>query len=322
MAGGGTRRCFIARGHHCPPPQPQVRGHSTDATALTPLFAHPRLGTPGWHHGGTQPGHPSAPLIPAAGHWGGVRGGRGQSLDRDGALAEVGLADEGVDEDGVAAAARILRGAEDGVQPLAVRAPHHKAFAPQRFGHRVVICREGTGTRLWHQRDSGGDNGATGHGPNLPAASWPPSAAPSGRCGATRSGSTHPRVTQGHQASPDQGARCPPPVCRGRWGQRSPRYSRPHATLLPSMATCSREIWLQHASLPTKAMMGVCRGQSTGPPRPGDNPERGQNPQFHPPTPRFGAVSPCAAQRCRTLSGCSPASRHRTGPKPGRGRDK
>lgn len=91
------------------------------------------------------------------------------------------------------------------------------------------------------------------------------------------------------------------------------------------MATCSREIWLQHASLPTKAMMGVCRGQSTGPPRPGDNPERGQDPQSHPPTPRFGAVSPCAAQRCRTLSGCSPASRHRTGPKPGRwhrGRDK
>lgn len=210
-----------------PPPQPQVRGHSTDATTLTPLFAHPRLGTPGWHHGGTQPGHPSAPLIPAAGHWGGVRGGRGQSLDRDGALAEVGLADEGVDEDGVAAAARILRGAEDGVQPLAVRAPHHEAFAPQRFGHRVVICREGTGTRLWHQRDSGGDNGATGHGPNLPAASWPPSAAPSGRCGATRSGSTHPRVTQGHQASPDQGARSPP-QCVGDSGDSAHPGTRGH----------------------------------------------------------------------------------------------
>lgn len=71
---------------------------------------------------------------------GGIGGERGQSLDGDGALAEIGLANEGVDEDGVAAAARILRGAEDGVQPLAVRAPHHEAFAPQRFGHRVVIC--------------------------------------------------------------------------------------------------------------------------------------------------------------------------------------
>ena len=66
------------------------------------------------------------------------------SLDRDGAVAEVGLADEGVDEDGVALAARILRGAEDGVQALAVRATHHEAFATQSFGHRVVVCREGT----------------------------------------------------------------------------------------------------------------------------------------------------------------------------------
>lgn len=66
------------------------------------------------------------------------------SLNGDGTIAEVGLADEGVDEDRVALAARILRGTEDGVQPLTVRATHHEAFATQSFGRRVVVCREGT----------------------------------------------------------------------------------------------------------------------------------------------------------------------------------
>ena len=70
------------------------------------------------------------------------------SLDGDGAIAEVGLADEGIDEDGAALAARILRGAEDGVQPLTVRATHQEAFAPQSFSHRVVVCREGTAVAL------------------------------------------------------------------------------------------------------------------------------------------------------------------------------
>lgn len=36
-----------------------------------------------------------------------------------------------------------------------------------------------------------------------------------------------------------------------------PVYARPHATLLPSIGTCSLDIWLQHASFPTRAITGV-----------------------------------------------------------------
>lgn len=39
--------------------------------------------------------------------------------------------------------------------------------------------------------------------------------------------------------------------------QYEPVKARPHATLLPNMGTCSRDIWLQQASFPTTASTGV-----------------------------------------------------------------
>lgn len=121
---------------------------------------------PRW--GGAQhhcPPNPPLSSVPAAGDTAGTILGT-LSLNGDGAVAEVGFADEGVDEDGAALAARILRGTEDGVQPLTVRAPHDEAFATQRFGHRVVVCREGTVVVAlsppWGWLDVGGDRGPRG----------------------------------------------------------------------------------------------------------------------------------------------------------------
>lgn len=42
-----------------------------------------------------------------------------------------------------------------------------------------------------------------------------------------------------------------------------PVKARPHATLLPNMGTCSRDIWLQQASFPTKASTGVWKKHKT-----------------------------------------------------------
>lgn len=88
------------------------------------------------------------------------------SLDGDGTVTEVGLADEGVDEDGVALATRVLRSTEDGIQLLTVLATHHEAFATQSFGHCVVVCREGTAVVAlsppWDWLDNWGDTGSLG----------------------------------------------------------------------------------------------------------------------------------------------------------------
>lgn len=42
-----------------------------------------------------------------------------------------------------------------------------------------------------------------------------------------------------------------------------PVKARPHATLLPNMGTCSRDIWLQQASFPTTASTGVWEKHNT-----------------------------------------------------------
>lgn len=135
----GTQCCFIARGHRC--------ANGGDAAPLppspAPLCARGRRGgTSVCPVGGAEDRAGDSPACPTEG--GAVGGQRGRPLHGDGALAEIGFADEGVDEDGAAPAALILRGAEHSIQLLAIRPAQHEAFAPQSFGCCMVICRGGT----------------------------------------------------------------------------------------------------------------------------------------------------------------------------------